>query len=152
MKVFANTVKGNLRDLDTNEIVKALIWFDLDKGTFEKQQLGRNGKPIRSRQGILTHICKGRIRFEPKGTPYQLIEIREKCATCTRQATYAVSDETPLSPVVVKGRQYAFERAKTVATRYYCEWCYQGPRILDAKGEIMEVIEDGGGVRPQGHS
>jgi hypothetical protein len=152
MRIEANKVKGQLRDLDTGEIVQGLVWFDLEAGTFEARQYDKEGMPKRCKEGFLTLKYRGRIRFEGKRGKHTipLLDDQHKCQSCTRKATYAVSDETPLPAAVQDQKQ--FLQGRMVATRYYCEWCYQGPRILDAKGEVMETIEDGHGVRPQWHS
>lgn len=74
------------------------------------------------------------------------------CQHCRgRLATYAVSDEVEATAQVgaIAGRKYLFPRAQVVRQRYYCAWCYQAPRLLDAKGEIITVFEEAGGVRPQ---
>lgn len=66
---------------------------------------------------------------------------------CSRVATWSVSDEVAVSPEK-KGKMW-FERGATVGRRFYCSHHYVPPKILDARGEEVETIEDGGGVRPQ---
>jgi hypothetical protein len=59
----------------------------------------------------------------------------KKCFGCSREATHAVGDEVVVSPQV-KGN-IAYERGSSVGRRFYCDWCYKPPRILDSKGEVM---------------
>jgi hypothetical protein len=77
-----------------------------------------------------------------------------KCCNCSRLATYAVADEVAVSPQVGLwgGRKALFSRGYTAGRRWYCEFCYRPPRILDARGEVVEELEEAGGVRPQWHS
>ena len=70
---------------------------------------------------------------------------------CNRLGTYSVADEAPASSVVgdVAGvGRFAFRRGMTVGRRWYCPWHWQPPRLLDAKGEVVQELDDGCGVRP----
>jgi len=77
---------------------------------------------------------------------------------CSRTANWAVSDEVPVSCQKHKhasnGRtpgtsSLFFSRGMTVRRRYFCDFHFQPPRILDAKGEVVEELEEAHGVRPQ---
>lgn len=161
MKIWAKNIRGKLWDLDTGEEILRPIWFDVEAGLFEAFQVTPMGRIRRNPRGDrLTMLCKGRIRFEPnvcrlKGVQsgravQKCYEIGRKCETCTRDATWQVADETPLSPVRKRGKLMG--RGRLTGLRFYCDFHYQGPRIVDAKGEVMQTVEDGYGVRPQGHS
>lgn len=83
-----------------------------------------------------------------------------KCEQCSRQATWTVSDEVETTPLVtgvkelvVRGRtvlvtarssrrRFAWDRAAVVDRRYYCDRHFQPPRLLDAKGEVMQQLDD----------
>lgn len=89
-----------------------------------------------------------RMRVDQLTTP--LLDV--KCCGCSRAAQYAVSDEVEASPQagafnLFGGRRVLFGRAATVGRRYYCSWCFQPPRLLDARGEVIGDIEDS--LRPQ---
>ncbi|MDE2100650.1 MAG: hypothetical protein KGL39_25625 [Patescibacteria group bacterium] len=85
-----------------------------------------------------------------------------KCELCSRQAAWSVSDEVQVSPVAVlpsavgiktnRRGVLLFDRGATVGHRYYCDFHYRAPRVLDERGEVMETDESAGGVRPQWHS
>jgi hypothetical protein len=151
MKRAAADLKGRLMDLETGREILCPIWFDEQAGLFEAYQTDAFGRVKQTREGKLTYLAKGKIRFEPKRTKVTRMELSaEKCELCSRQAKWQAGDETPLPPVR-QGRRI-FTCAQTVDVRHYCDFHYQPPRILDAKGEVMETIEDAGGVRPQWHS
>lgn len=81
-----------------------------------------------------------------------------KCNNCMRQAVWQTADEVEVSPLVdtrkevvafgVTIRRPTFERGATVGRRYYCDFCYRPPRILDAKGEVIRELDEQK-VRPQ---
>jgi hypothetical protein len=81
-----------------------------------------------------------------------------KCNNCTRRAVWQVGDEVEVSPlpdgrkkVVAFGhviRNPAYERGATVGRRYYCDFCYKPPRVLDARGEVIRDVDEEK-VRPQ---
>lgn len=153
MKVYAKNIKGKLWDLDTNEEILFPIWFDVEQGLFEAFQVTPMGKIKRNQRGDkLTMLCKGKIKFVPNEAPRaaRVLEIGRKCQSCTRDAKWQVADETPMAPVR-KGNKL-LGRARLTGLRFYCDWHYKGPSIVDAKGEVMHTQEDGYGSRPQGHS
>lgn len=91
-----------------------------------------------------------------------VFEVRPCDGGCGRQAEWAVVDEVEASPVlapavgrvggrseVVIKREVAFARAAAVGRRFYCSWCFHGPKLLDARGELISVDDEAGGVRPQ---
>lgn len=77
-----------------------------------------------------------------------------KCEKCSRVATWCVSDEVEATPQIAKGKfknrfgNVLYDRAATVGRRFYCQWCYQPPRLLDDKGEIVKDLDDEI-IRPQ---
>lgn len=152
MKIWSKNIRGKIWDLDTGEEILHPIWFDEAAGLFEKYATTAFGRRVKVPGGYKTEKYKGRIKFVPQDAPRatRVLEIGRKCETCTRDATWQVADETPLPPVRKRGK--IMGRGKLTGLRFYCDFHYQGPRIVDAKGEIMAVIEDGYGVRPQGHS
>lgn len=95
---------------------------------------------------------KNRLGLDPGDDPTR----PHKCCRCSRQAVHQVGDEVEASPVVLPAgrfRQFgyakvAYGRAATVGRRWYCEFCYLGPRILDPNGEIIREIDDDP-IRPQ---
>jgi hypothetical protein len=158
VKIYAKHVWGKLWDLETGEEILRPIWFDVEAGLFEAYQVNALGRIKRNARGLLTYRARGKIRFDPeqakpprpKRTLRRVKEIGHKCEGCTRDAKWMVSDETPLPPV--KQGSKLCGRARLTGIRYYCDFCYRGPRIVDSHGEVMQTIEDGGGVRPQWHS
>ena len=70
---------------------------------------------------------------------------------CSRRAAWAVGDEVTVTPELARRgrRRWLFDRAMTVGVRHYCSFHFQPPRILDAKGEVIEELHEAGGVRPQ---
>jgi hypothetical protein len=167
-------VKGRLLDLDTGKVIPHVIWFNDRDGTFEAHRVDDRGRPARDPKtgDWLIWWGQGRLRFilardvvtPPKPKPPVVVARarleaalwHEECdrAGCGRRAEWQVSDEVDLPPVqrLVRGRLVQFARGKTVRTRHYCSKHYEPPRLLDARGEVMETFEDAGGVRPQWHS
>ncbi len=101
----------------------------------------------------LCAFCRGKqqgraMRVEPVTDP---LADRPCDNGCGRPATWSVSDETAITPVLGdygSGKVW-YSRGSLVARYWWCSWCYRPPRILDAKGEVIEVIEDAGGCRPE---
>jgi hypothetical protein len=79
-------------------------------------------------------------------------------AGCSRSATWQVADEVEATPVLGKGTMprsrrsgiILYPRAATVACRAYCDFHFQLPRLLDARGEVIKQFEDG--LTPDGRS
>lgn len=106
----------------------------------------------------LCPVCRAReqgrvIRVDQVGSA---LDARPCDNGCGRSATWSVSDETAVTPVPGVWRnpdgseeEVLYGRGALVARKWYCSWCYQPPRILDARGEVMRVIEDAGGCRPE---
>jgi hypothetical protein len=65
---------------------------------------------------------------------------------CSRAASWSVADEVEVTPQQ-RGRAL-YARGATVGRRFYCTFHYQPPRLLDARGEVVQVDEEAGGVRP----
>jgi hypothetical protein len=108
----------------------------------------------------LCPVCRAReqgrtVGVKPLG-PGELMAVRPCDNGCGREATWSVGDEVSVTPVPgTLPRQHGgpprpvlFLRGATVARRWYCSWCYQPPRLLDARGEVVEVREEAGGCRP----
>jgi len=146
--------KGKLWDLETGEEILRPIEWDEVRGLFTAYQVTAFGRIKTNAAGErLTYTAIGKIKWEPakiKLTHRRVSHWGAKCMLCTRDANWSVGDETPLPPVPHRGKLYL--QARTVAVRYYCDFHYKAPRILDASGEIMETIDEAGGVRPQWHS
>jgi len=72
---------------------------------------------------------------------------------CGRLAEYQVADEVPATPAVtkpvtIKGfKTTLWDRAVMVGVRYFCAWHFKPPRLLDAKGEVVQEFENE--VRPE---
>jgi hypothetical protein len=83
--------------------------------------------------------------------------LNRPCEKCSNLAEWSVSDEVTATPQLVistypginRRGKVLFERATTVRQRFYCSRHYVAPRLLDARGEVIEVFKDAGGVRPQ---
>ena len=153
MRVPVKGLHGKLWDREENQEILAPIWFDEDSGLFEAYQVNPFGRiKVNGNGDRLTWLGKGKIKWIPTKPREVLrrIEIGQKCMNCTRDAKWEVGDETPMRPAQ-RGQKF-FEVGRLVGKRYYCDWCYKGPRILDAKGEVMQTLEDGLGVRPGWHS
>jgi hypothetical protein len=83
---------------------------------------------------------------------------RRRCSAyaCGREANWSVSDEVEVTPepgsIFLGGSnrrtRVLFDRGMTVGRRYYCSFHYQSPRILDARGEVIETLNEAHGVRP----
>ncbi len=94
-------------------------------------------------------VCKKTPAIKQRFKQLQLPLFSDRCEEkgCQRFATWMVSDEIALPPFVKGHRK--FERGKIVGRRYYCDRHFQPPRLLDAKGEVIQEFEEAGGVRPQ---
>lgn len=111
-------------------------------------------------------ICLGKYKKVDKIGPLDATQ----CDRCSRQAQWIVSDEVETTPVLVavssvirtndpttkirnlKASKILFDTGCIVGRRYYCSKHFLPPRILDSKGEVVQKLEDSGGVRPQWHS
>ena len=78
---------------------------------------------------------------------------------CIRPAAFGVGDDVAVSPAVGPAQglfgagpgvgKVLYERGATVGRRWYCHFHFRPPRVLDARGEVVEVIDESHGVRPQ---
>jgi hypothetical protein len=59
---------------------------------------------------------------------------------CGRLAEWQVADEVAVTPQIEN--KIAFERGAMVYRRRYCASHYKPPRLVDAKGEIIQELED----------
>lgn len=153
MVVQVKGLHGKLWDMEENQEILAPIWFNESDGTFEALQVNPFGRVKVNGDGDrLTWLGKGKIKWIPTKPREVLMrtEIGHKCMNCTRDAKWEVGDETPLRPFRQGSKLYGAGRL--VGKRYYCDFCYKAPRILDSKGEVMQTLEDGLGVRPGWHS
>ncbi len=154
MRVPVKGLHGKLWDMEENQEILAPIWFDEDAGLFEAYQVNPMGRiKVNGNLDRFTWLGKGKIKWIPalpKEVLRRVVEIGQKCHSCTRDATWAVGDERATRPVM-KGNK-AFATGMLTGVRFYCDWHYKGPRILDGKGEVMQTIEDGLGARPGWHS
>lgn len=84
------------------------------------------------------------LRVERLTTPF--FELRCQHYGCSRLASWAVADEVQVAYQRgrVGGRTAFFERGATVGRRFYCSHHYQPPRILDARGEVVEEVSNTG--------
>lgn len=170
-------VRGTLIDLTSKKVIPKAIWFDDETGEYEAFRLDPSGK-IATENGVpLRYKGKSKLRFVPSSNTNQ--KFMEKVAPekmqdtvnlgkrivkreailfpcakmrcqhygCDRIAAWSVSDEEHRPPIVINGRCY--EQAATLRERYYCSWHYVPPKLYDAKGELIEVDNEAGGVRPQ---
>lgn len=64
---------------------------------------------------------------------------------CSRPATHRTTVEVEVSGAV--HNRYVYERGMTVGAGAWCAWHYQAPKLLDAKGEVVEELPDS--TRPQ---
>ena len=89
-------------------------------------------------------------RMEQVTSP--LLDHRCENKYCNSLAEVMVSDEVIVSPVLSKVRldphrthsrthSLHYERGMTVARRWYCRRHAQPPRILDARGEVVERLD-----------
>ncbi len=164
-------IRGKLIDLDTNQEIKKPIWVNTETGAFEAFVVGPDGKCVRNAEGNWKTIQGiGRLRFIPRlpqptpslPEPDSVIKERheklpvllfnQECSKpgCGQLAEWKVSDEMELPPQLLDGKLYS--RGRTIAIRHYCWKHYQAPRLVDGKGEVIKVVEDAHGVRPQWHS
>src|ERR1019366_1239405 len=130
---------------------------------------GKCGSTLVLRGDELCPACRAvergqhhRMKAEKIDDPFAVV----KCESCSRQATWTVSDEvettaeiTGVSSTMVHGRmmlaadlaskrRWAWDKAAVVDRRHYCDRCYQPPRVLDARGEVIQQLDDIG-ARPQ---
>lgn len=97
----------------------------------------------------LCPACKAKDRGKPfKCEPCNPLD-QHRCEKCSRAATWSVADEVEVSPqraLVSKAGKipngvYLFRRRAVVGRKYYCASHFQGPRLLDHRGEVMAVEE-----------
>lgn len=108
------------------------------------------GSTMTLRGDELCLACKAKDRGKPlDARPSDPFEMR-KCEKCSRDASWSVADEVEVSAQrgKISGKHiragvYLFDRGTTVGRRYFCQWHYSGPRLLDHKGEVITTIEDG---------
>jgi len=77
-------------------------------------------------------LQRNRFLVERITTPF----LDQKCAKCTRTATWSVADEVVVTPE--QTGKTLWERGMTVGRRYYCDLHYRPARMLDSKGEVVE--------------
>jgi hypothetical protein len=151
------------------KIIRKAIWANLETGEYEAILVNEAGESIRDEKGkCITYRGKTRLQFTPaanldppasipsqptstkkvaKNIPIPLFSCYCQHPGCVKVANWMVSDEVSLPPIKV-GKRF-FSRGKTVAKRYYCSWHYVPPRLLDSRGEVIEIYDEAGGVRPQ---
>lgn len=148
MRIHAKGLRGKLWDLETGQEILHPIWFDEADGYCQCFQTNAFGRIMRDRLGDkLTWLLQGKFRWVPEVTTITPSGLGRKCLLCSREAEYSVGDETPTQPVSQGG--ILFATGRLTGRRHYCSRHYQAPRIVDEKGEIMQVWDDAGGVRPQ---
>lgn len=156
-------------DLDEGRIVPHVIWLDVDSNmlcAFEVKG-GRIQLDAQGRKRIYTAI--GRFKYtaaERKPLPKvahlkpdapvlrrreriraPLLTVRCDAKGCSRVAAWSTIDEVAMPYERINGFNYT--RALMVDRRFWCDFCYQPPRVLDAKGEVVSTDHEAGGVRPQ---
>lgn len=156
--------RGIVIDLDTGLVIRKVRRANLSSGEFEAFRTWPNGEIRYDENGPMIYRGRGRLHFKPTANlapprptspsqtqqnydhiPIPLFSNRCCQKGCTRVARWSVSDEVPQTPVEVNGRKYS--RGKIVGRRYYCEFHWKPPRLLDAKGEVMQEFDEIG-VRP----
>jgi hypothetical protein len=171
-------VRGVVLNLDTNEPVRLVRWIDFDTGDFEAFRAGPDGQILRVNGKPVSYRSQARLKFIPSGNAYEpppappeplpvstptlpskrgrrnarrlpvpLFDFLCDHPGCDRVAAWLTSDEEALPPQVEGSRR--FSRARTVAVHAWCSFHYQPPRLLDAKGEVISIWDEAGGVRPQ---
>jgi hypothetical protein len=133
-------------------------------GTFEAYQLDRDGKPRRNDQGdYLTWWANARLRWIPREQQFrnltpppktqrhrrmEALILDRRCMHygCIRLAEWMTGDEVELPAQVTHGKRWT--RAQTVNVRFWCPTHFQGPRLLDSRGEVVHVWEDGCNCHP----
>ncbi len=164
-------VRGELRNLETGRIIPKVIRALIpdnpaEQGEFVAFVVGADGLIAHENGRALRYSGRCRMHFtptvnlsarpeNPKRAPRNLPRPRPQTArrmpvplfdchcehyACTRLATWMVSDEVETAPVLLRGRKWSTGR--TVGQRFYCSWHYQPARILDARGEVMESLEN----------
>ncbi len=92
-----------------------------------------------------------------KPVPNPLLQVPCSHSGCNRPASWSVSDEVEASASVdelrdvagnLRRRKIKFHRGAAVQRRYYCSFHWKAPKLLDKKGEVVEVQDEGFGVRP----
>jgi hypothetical protein len=158
-------IRGVVIDLDTNLPVRKVVWLDVEEGLVHAEKVDAYGNNLLGPSGeLLYYIAKGRFRFipgptlpkpqAPKPDPAELPEalrrihksfpvqhqvVSDTCAHygCSRVATWSTCDEVDLPPEWHNGLLYA--RGKIVTNRRWCDKHYVPPRLVDVKGEIVQV-------------
>lgn len=159
-------VRGRLIDLDAGRDIlyvrRAVLPDDPSQlGEYEAFRVGPDGDIAKENGKPLTYTGRCRMRFEPAAiankTPVEPVThrpVRQKfekitvpvlglnCQhyACNRTAAWTVSDEVPTAPVQ-SGSKW-FGTAKLIGRRFYCDWHYRPPRIIDTKGEVMEELHE----------
>lgn len=129
------------------------LLFDVQPKSYSKFEAASNCAKCGSVLVLAGQELCPQCRAADLGKPFERLDDSpsnpHKCEQCSRQATWAVSDEVEVAPQ--KGRvtkfarlpngTYLFRRRATVKRRYYCASHYQGPRLLDHRGDIIAVEE-----------
>lgn len=101
----------------------------------------------------LCSACKAKDRGQRHKMTAERVSnllLPRKCEQCSRQAVWSVSDEVNTTPeaggkLTIRGRKFRgvyYARAAVVGRRWFCEWHFKPPRLLDARGEVVQEIQE----------
>lgn len=174
MRIHASMgIRGSLVDATTGQLIRKAIWADLETGEYEALKLDGNGNTIGEPGKELRYFGKAKLKFVPakilddkpsqpeeepnrkkpvvkqRPTPIRIPLFSKHCQhyACNRVAAWMVSEEEELPPLR-KGNRLLV-RAKLLRVCYWCSFHYVPPKLFDAKGELIEIDHEAGGVRPQ---
>lgn len=144
--------RGQLRNLDTGEIIRCARWANLETGEFEAFVF-----PIVRGSDGRAPLYRGRARLEWHGTapiipidaeflehPHVAFNTSKPISlcehpSCEREAEYFTVDEEPRAPEFAGGR--LFERAVAVRRRRWCPWHYQAARLVVGT-EVIKTYDE----------
>ncbi len=119
--------RGKIIDLDTQQEVRAVKWFNTDKGVLERYETDADGKLVSDEHGNLsTEVLKGRFLFVPRDAAVPSINYgAARCARCPSTLTLPGDDLCPPCRARERGQRHNMrvERLENVLLDRKCMGC-----------------------------
>jgi|SRR6516165_733170 len=153
-------LRGRFLNLDTQEWVRFVRWYDDETGEYEAFALAEDGRQMANPPRILR--CRARLRFFPdagrvsppswggpparlcsrgrgRGTPLPPLNFEEcEVRGCHQKARWAVNDWQQVEPEQGEdGRLY--DCGVLLRRHVYCNRCYRNPTEISLRGVESEV-------------